>query len=507
MPDEFRYAGYPSALVVDKPEKKGAKPLKQLLWGDWVTVTGPKQEGFFPVKVRGVKNGFVAASELQKERLLELIFVDIGQGDGCLLITPSGKIIVIDAGDGDNMVRFLNWRFRKFFKAIEFEAAILSHSDKDHYGGFQQLFAQNNLTFKNVYTNGLMERVAPKKDGVLGPVSKIGEKSYVTDLVTDLPSLTNFFSNPASFKKKLYPTMLKNALDSGKFQNFRMLSVRDKFVPGFAPEDGDIVMELLGPVPETVNGAPALRWFGDAGKTKNGHSIVVRLIYKDITIFAGGDLNIPSEMLLLAHHAGSSSDPSTEAELDALVAAARPKLTAHFAKACHHGSADFSPAFLSALHPLATVISSGDNESFSHPRADTIGTIGKHSRGDRPTIFSTELARSAPERIKNAKDLRDELDSVEAAIGASPTPAERRKLDASLKKVRDALERSVATYGAINLRTDGRRAVIAQKIEAPREKNSEWDIYRYEIDPSGQLAFVSKHFAKKKPAGPPPAGD
>ncbi len=498
MPDpdarEFRYAAYPTARVFDQPSKaRPSKVLKQLLWGDWVSLTGPKQGDFFPVQVRGTK-GFVAAPELQKDPLLELIFVDIGQGDGCLLVAPDGRIVVIDAGAGDNMARFLAWRFRGFFKRIDFEAAILSHSDLDHYGGFAQLFEQKNLFFKNVYTNGFMERAAAKDDDILGPRQKHAGVEYITDLVPDLASLQNFFAAPANFSRKKYPTMLKKALDEGKFSHFQALSVSNQFVPGFSPADGPLVMEVLGPVPESVNGAPALRWFGDPGKTKNGHSVVVRIHYGDIKIFAGGDLNIPSESLLLAHHAGAAQIPATEAERLALAEAARPKLSAHFAKACHHGSADVSRAFLSALHPLATVISSGDEEAFSHPRADTLGTIGKHSRGDRPAIFSTELARSAPERIKRPQELHAELDRLIAILESNPTPAERKKADASIALIKKNLERSVATYGAINLRTDGKRAIVAQKIEKPRGKQTEWDVYRFEKDPTtGELAYLSKH--------------
>jgi hypothetical protein len=33
--------------------------------------------------------------------------------------------------------------------------------------------------------------------------------------------------------------------------------------------------------------------FGDDGKTKNGHSVVLRLKYREIRILMGGDLNIP----------------------------------------------------------------------------------------------------------------------------------------------------------------------------------------------------------------------
>jgi hypothetical protein len=66
-----------------------------------------------------------------------------------------------------------------------------------------------------------------------------------------------------------------------------------------------------------------------------------------------------------------------------------------------------------------------------------------------------------------------------------------------LRKAVDAikrqLDRSVAVYGAINLRTDGRRVVVAQKLEATRGRNKQWDIYQMIPDDSGQLVFVSKH--------------
>ncbi len=490
MPDTIRYAAYPTALVRDSPSKaKTSKVLKQLVWGDWVRITGEKQNNFFPVRVRGV-NGFVAAADLQDQRLLEIIFVDIGQGDGCLLITPDDRKLVIDAGEGDNMARFLHWRFRGFATRVDFEAAILSHSDEDHYGGFRHLFDQDNLFFQNVYTNGFMERTGEKND-VLGPRTTHKGRKYITDLVTTLDELKDFLGQPDKVGRKKYPGMLKSALDAGKFHHFQMLSVNDGFVPGF--DTGELTMELLGPVPESVQGKAALRWFGDAGKTKNGHSIVVRIRYRNVTIFAGGDLNIPSESLLIQHHAGAQETPATEAERLELATHARHAVSADFAKACHHGSSDVSPAFLHAIHPLATIISSGDDESFSHPRADTLGLIGKHSRGGRPAIFSTELARSAPERIKNTRKTQQEFDAVIAALQTPLSAAERKKLEARIQKLRKILERSVTTYGAINLRTDGHRAIVAQKIEKPRNTTAQWDVYRFEQNAAGELSLFSKH--------------
>ncbi len=41
-------------------------------------------------------------SDLQDERLLEVNFVDIGQGDGTFIVTPDDRFMLIDAGESDN---------------------------------------------------------------------------------------------------------------------------------------------------------------------------------------------------------------------------------------------------------------------------------------------------------------------------------------------------------------------------------------------------------------------
>ena len=272
----------------------------------------------------------------------------------------------------------------------------------------------------------------------------------------------------ANFKGKKYPTMLKGAR-RGQVHQFPDAVGGGRLRPGLrARRQNDVELELLGPVPEDVGGEKGLRWFGDVGKTKNGHSVVVRVRYRGITIFAGGDLNI---------HVGGTAAEAPRRRGCAAGDRSRPprarrrrapKLSADFAKACHHGSGDVSRAFLTAINPLGTIISSGDDEAFSHPRADTLGTIGKSSRGERPGIFCTELARSAPERIKHPRLLHAELDELVASLKKPLTPQEEKKVKASIARLKKSLERSVAVFGAINLRTDGTRAVVAQKIERPR---------------------------------------
>lgn len=120
----------------------------------------------------------------------------------------------------------------------------------------------------------------------------------------------------------------------------------------------------------------------------------------------GGDLNEPAEDHLMEHYTGANlpalrkalkstnagQRQNSENAIRAAVLQARTVFQTDIAKSCHHGSSDFTSEFMDALNPIATVISSGDEEPHCHPRPDTLGTIGKYSRGVRSLIFSTELA-------------------------------------------------------------------------------------------------------------------
>ncbi len=496
MPNNIKFAGYPSAIIYelgdgnDPPAK--LKAAKHLLWGDYMTVKGQSSDGtLLKVYSRGVE-GWIRKEETQSKRLLEIVFVDIGQGDGALVVTPDDKKYVIDAGQGDNMFRFLSWRFGKFQKKISFDAAVLSHSDIDHYGGFKQLFEEPNAYFKTVYTNGIMERAASATTDGIGPRVPYQGRKYITDLVTNLPELQTFLSNPPNFVRKAYPTMLNNALQNNSFGDFKMLDKTAGHMTGHGPGK-PLEIQILGPWPEDVSGTPGLRWFGDVGKTKNGHSIVFRFVMGKVSIFMGGDLNIESSRLLLEMHTGLSGNPSTPEEEDELVAAARPIFGCDVAKSCHHGSADTLLPFMKSINPVATVVSSGDDEPHAHPRADALGAMAKCSRGNRPLILSTELARSAKELIKQPEMLRQQLKDLSDQIDAETNAIKKKSLRTKYHKLVDKLERSVAVYGAINLRTDGEKVVLAYKLERSKPSKG-WDIYVLEpAGPNGPLVYRSKY--------------
>jgi competence protein ComEC len=123
-----------------------------------------------------------------------------------------------------------------------------------------------------------------------------------------------------------------------------------------------------------VNKNAYVYWTDDA-VTINGYSLVLKITFGTHTFLFGGDLNTKSETYLMQKHA-----PLNPFEVDV-------------AKSCHYGSSDFTEVFMQLVNPFATVIFSGDNESFSHPRADAVGCAGRYTKGKkRPLVYSTELA-------------------------------------------------------------------------------------------------------------------
>ncbi|MCI0572063.1 MAG: MBL fold metallo-hydrolase [Myxococcaceae bacterium] len=482
MPQGIRYAGYPSAFVYPEVPTAGTspKPIKHLLWGDWMRLLGEEQGDYLKVQARG-GTGWIRKDLVESRPLLEVVFVDIGQGDGCIVSVPKAdgaghRHLLVDAGEQDNMLRFLRWRFDLEQRAQEFEAAIITHPDQDHYLGFKDILEHPNVKVRALFHNGIVER----KDG-LGEVTNAGRK--FVRVVSSHEELEALLGDEAEVGGKRYAGVLRRALERGaKTAN---LSTAKGYVPGFG-EDQPVSLQVLGPVVQTVGSRNLLPWFEDAGKTKNGHSVVLRLKYGGVSVLLGGDLNTPAENHLLRHHTGGMA-PDESGFLER----ARSVFRSDVAKACHHGSADFSSLFLRAVHPLATVISSGDENPHAHPRADALGAIGVSSRGERPLVFSTELARSAPEQLKHPNVLRQRRNELLAEYDEAETAEARARVQRKLEALLD-MDRSISVYGAINLRTDGKRVVMAYRLE--RERNgSRWDLYRLEPGAGGELEYRSNH--------------
>ena len=71
---------------------------------------------------------------------LRLVFCDVGQGDGMLLITPGGKDIVVDGGPGTKIVDCLGQKMPFWDRTIEM--MVSTHPQKDHMEGLLSVLSR-----------------------------------------------------------------------------------------------------------------------------------------------------------------------------------------------------------------------------------------------------------------------------------------------------------------------------------------------------------------------------
>jgi len=448
--------------------------LTNLLWGDLVHV---EQEAGAQVKVKARGwTGWVDAAALGDESLLEVYVIDVGQGDGILVKTPDGQWHLIDAGvisalqmTKKGTANFLRWKFQEDLlqETVALTNVIVTHPDADHYGGLIDLFSGTladgrtfPVTVENFYHNGLgrfsgAPKLGQSQTGQVAPfpcgdhgIKRSG--AFVTELLDDAAS----FRDPP---RPLEGSFRRFAELVGQTpQHVQRLSQSDRYLPGYAPGDNAAQIAVLGPIAEEFKaGQMGLRVLENAAsKTVNGHSILLRLDYGKARLLLTGDLNLASQRLLLSYH------PEAEFAVDVF-------------KACHHGSEDISLDFLKAVKACATIISSGDNENYSHPRPLLIGASGRYGReavdmrgqAMPPLIYSTELARSV--RLAYAEKARIRQQTTPVVYDYKPVRNVQLKAG-DWKYYHSLAKTSVAAdliYGLVNVRTDGRQILCATMTE------------------------------------------
>ncbi len=508
-------------------DKTSRNAANHLILGDYLRFLGETNGDWAKVKCRG-DEGWIKTAWFSEQRLLEINFIDIGLGDGCHLVTPDDEVILIDAGEGDgfagkggdNMARFISWRYNLRCRSLakgpfKIDHAVVTHPDLDHYYGFYSLFCHPKLEFKTISHNGIVERpLAGALQSTfmydLGrkvPTTPRQKTYHLWDTVRTHQDMVNVITaHPTS--QKYYLKTLRAALQNNPNVQFKFVDQSQKYFSKYN-QNHDLQLEVLAPITEdvTFNGLTkdCLIKLGNEGETKNGHSIVFKLKFGKLKVMLGGDLNAKSQDYIaqyysnidtkmsdleheirdLEEHLNSEEMPVEERKsmeqrldehhklLELIITKTRGVFQCDIAKACHHGASDVLDSFLKAINPVATVISSGDQESHSHPRPDALGAFGKASRGHRPLIFSTELARSSHEFSYPIKSY-EKLKALDAQKEAAATQSEKDDIQQKMDEFRDS---NVAKYGMITIRTDGERVIIAQKLEEERSAGQKWDIY------------------------------
>lgn len=465
---KYCFAEYPSIKIYKASSGKSWK--NHLLFGDYIKIINLNiVNGRVYAKSRNT-TGWVKVSELRKNRILEINFVDIGQGDGCHVVTPDDQHVLIDAGKNDNMNRYLSWRFNLYDRkrALSFPfTTVISHSDLDHYYGFGYVFDNDKIKIDKIYHNGIVER--PGRN-------RLGKKKsgYLVDIIQTTQQMLDIINKPSNRKGdgSTYCKTLFKALKHNPSVEFIGLSVDDNYLNGFKEDNlvEGIVhnIKILGPITKEINGKTALKSINDVGKDKNGHSVILKLNYGKAKMLLGGDVNTEFGEILHEHYGNQNNLEELQVDV---------------AKACHHGSNHFHYDFLKSINSSATVISSGDDESYSHPRPDAIGALGKLGYGDRPLIFSTELARSNKDiTIENLEVVSKLLEKIKAFKKELETETDQEKIKTiktGITKANKKLNSFLTKYGMINLRTDGERMILAQKYERAAGYGK-WDIHKLE---------------------------
>lgn len=507
------------AKVVVPATDKRKKVTRLLAWGDpvekvkvtgehvevKVTIFTPQEDGsvrpelvsgfITPSKSSGIKPSDILI-EKKESRILKIDFVDVQQGDGSVIETAKGKIILIDGGDNQLFARYLANRFRGSSenKPREIDCILVTHGDADHFEGLIKIHESEtekrleNQKWKRlfihpqrVYHNGLVKRPdsVPEKKR-LGAIKTVKDPdngkqiTIVTGLEENLLKVDDSEMN-GPFKR------WKRALETYKKRGaikFRRLEIGDDDAFDFL-EDEDIKVKVLGPIPT----AGGLKFLGSppkgprvgqeslqldtkgfsgasASHTINGHSVIFKLNYGKFNFLFTGDLNDEAgRALTRAHNEG------------------RLNLQCEVFKVPHHGSADFSGAFIQAAAPVVSIVSSGDESArkdFIHPRATIMGALGKYSRVEEPLIFVTELVAffkmegTVSPECHVIKDGKAVIKDGEVVLVKKPG----KKFFAF----------SRAAFGIVMVRTDGNRLLVYTNSAQEEMKEA----YAYCMDEFGK---------------------
>jgi beta-lactamase superfamily II metal-dependent hydrolase len=443
-------------------------PLATLFWGDELEVLGEQgdnrvvalprrkwdaQAGHYVDTI--VQGWLPKRVKLRTSRLLKIRFLDVGQGDATMLETPSGKFVLIDGGEEDDLRHYVNVAFAHLMKTapLSIDAIVITHGDADHFAGLTKLAkAKRNgqgdpmISVERIYHNGLVKGPSNLPEAqMFGPTVSQGGKVFITGLRDDIRTVPASELN-APFKTwQTAASGLKNR--AGGSPQMRRTTYGDAKAQDILAAHGKATHEL-GPIIETVNGQPALPFLhkpgthsNSASHTINGHSVVLRFSYGNVRLLFGADLNEESENSLVTR---ARNDGKT--------------LASEILKVPHHGSADFSPSMFEAVRPVVSVISSGDEnptKEYIHPRAGLVGALGKFSREsvERPLIYVTEMVAFF-ERIQ-----------VPDVVNAYRKRA----------------------FGIVHVRTDGERVMVATHSGKEDMKES----YAFRVAADGGITFES----------------
>lgn len=179
--------------------------------------------------------------EQQKLKELEVVFLDVRQGDSIFIRTPNGRTILIDAGQGASQYVYYDAGKHTILPFLEkqgitrIDTLVMTHPHADHYGGMPAIVDAIEI---GEYLDPGMDHPAPS-----------------------------------------YLALLESILAKG-------IPYREITAPSILDWDSEILVQVLWPEK------------GFATLNPNDISIVIRLVYGDVVYLFAGDVEADVESVL-----------------------------------------------------------------------------------------------------------------------------------------------------------------------------------------------------------------
>ena len=274
---------------------------------------------------------------------LKVYVLDVGpiEGDSILIVSPTGKSVLIDAGDAGKGKVVLD--ALKRYKVERLDYFIATHPHPDHIGAADEVM--NGIKVGAVIDNGVdLSTPAPET-----PANKKGKGSKAAPPPPPkkkVKTATTFFDEYAAALKQ-----------SG--------AQYEKAQPGKKYDlGGGAILTVLAPSEPFFNKDQMKA----GGNDTNANSIVLRLDYGEFTMLFMGDAETQTEQRLLG-----------KKDVD---------LNAKVIKVAHHGSKyATSEEFVKRVHPEAAIISDGSWNRYGHPAQVVLDRL----KGANVKLWRTDL--------------------------------------------------------------------------------------------------------------------
>ena len=225
---------------------------------------------------------------------LHVVVMDVGQGDSILIVTPQGRQVLIDGGPEQlTGVRALG-RYLPFWDR-SVDVVVLTHPDEDHLAGLPKVLERYRV----------------------GSLLQSGTQS-----------------------ESIFFGLWQKTLDKRELESAPVLRGQRIVV------DRDVWLDVLNP--SSLSG-------GMMDADSNNNSVVLRLVYGEVSFLLTADIELEAEREIRGSGAWLNSTVF---------------------KVPHHGSrSSITGPFLTAVSPKAAVISVGANNRFGHPHQEVIARL------------------------------------------------------------------------------------------------------------------------------------